>query len=63
MDSPVDEPDEEHATASVPNAKERMDPAWRMQSARADATDSARVGAERKDLLMCGKSRNSLVES
>lgn len=31
LDSPVDEPDEEHATAQVLNAKERMDPAWRMQ--------------------------------
>jgi hypothetical protein len=33
LDSPVDEPDEEHATAKVLNAKERMDPAWRMQIA------------------------------
>ena len=33
MDSPVYEPDEEHATAPVLNAKERMDPAWRMQIA------------------------------
>ena len=28
LDSPVYEPDEEHATALVLNAKERMDPAW-----------------------------------
>ena len=28
LDSPVYEPDEEHATADVLNAKERMDPAW-----------------------------------
>jgi hypothetical protein len=28
LDSPVYEPDEEHATAEVLNAKERMDPAW-----------------------------------
>ena len=28
LDSPVYEPDEEHATAKVLNAKERMDPAW-----------------------------------
>ncbi|MGY4258110.1 hypothetical protein ACVI1L_005178 [Bradyrhizobium sp. USDA 4516] len=27
LDSPVYEPDEEHATADVLNAKERMDPA------------------------------------
>ena len=33
LDSPVYEPDEEHATAPVLNAKERMDPAWRMQTA------------------------------
>ena len=33
LDSPVYEPDEEHATAPVLNAKERMDPAWRMQIA------------------------------
>lgn len=33
LDSPVYEPDEEHATAIVLNAKERMDPAWRMQTA------------------------------
>ena len=28
LDSPVYQPDEEHATALVLNAKERMDPAW-----------------------------------
>jgi hypothetical protein len=33
LDSPVYEPDEEHATALVLNAKERMDPAWRVQIA------------------------------
>ena len=33
LDSPVYELDEEHATALVLNAKERMDPAWRMQIA------------------------------
>jgi hypothetical protein len=33
LDSPVYEPDEEHATAQVLNAKERMDPAWRMHVA------------------------------
>jgi len=31
LDGPVYEPDEEHATAQVLNAKERMDPARRMQ--------------------------------
>jgi hypothetical protein len=35
LDSPVYEPDEEHATAKVLNAKERMDPAWRMLIASA----------------------------
>ena len=49
LDSPVYEPDEEHATAPVLNAKERMDPAWRMQTASAHAADSARVSAERKE--------------
>jgi len=34
---PVDEPDQEHATAQVLNTKERMDPAWRTQIARAFA--------------------------
>jgi hypothetical protein len=28
LDSPVYQPDEEHATALMLNAKERMDPAW-----------------------------------
>jgi hypothetical protein len=28
LDSPVYEPDEEHATALVLSAKKRMDPAW-----------------------------------
>jgi len=28
LDGPVYEPGEEHATAPVLNAKERMDPAW-----------------------------------
>jgi hypothetical protein len=42
LDSPVYEPDEEHATALVLNAKERMDPAWRMQIAYAVAVKSVR---------------------
>jgi len=37
LDSPVYEPDEEDATAQVLNAKERMDPAWRMQVATVPA--------------------------
>ena len=36
LDSPVYEPDEEHATALVLNAKERMDPAWNASRDRAD---------------------------
>lgn len=36
LDSTVYEPDEEHATALVLNAKERMDPAWNASRDRAD---------------------------
>jgi hypothetical protein len=42
LDSPVYEPDEEHATADVLNAKQRMDPAWRMQTAVAALVRCAR---------------------
>ncbi|OSI79996.1 hypothetical protein BSZ21_00970 [Bradyrhizobium canariense] len=42
LDGPVYEPDEEHATADVLNAKERMDPAWRMQTAVAALVRCAR---------------------
>jgi hypothetical protein len=42
LDSPVYEPDEEHATAPVLNAKERMDPAWKMQIAVAVVVKSVR---------------------
>jgi hypothetical protein len=42
LDSPVYEPDEEHATAQVLNAKERMDPAWRIQIVHVVRADSAR---------------------
>jgi hypothetical protein len=40
--SPVYEPDEEHATALVLNSKERMDPAWRMQVATVLMANAAR---------------------
>jgi hypothetical protein len=40
--SPVYEPDEEHATALVLNAKKRMDPAWRMQVATVLIANDAR---------------------
>ncbi len=33
MDCAADEPDEDHATAPVLNAKERLDAAWKMQTA------------------------------
>ena len=42
LDSPVYEPGEEHATAVVLNAKERMDPAWRMQVATVLMANAAR---------------------
>ena len=42
LDSPVYEPDEEDATAQVLNAKERMDPAWRMQAATVLMANAAR---------------------
>src|SRR5258708_2369143 len=42
LDSPVYEPDEEHATAQVLNAKERMDRAWRMQVATVLIANAAR---------------------
>jgi hypothetical protein len=42
LDSPVYEPNEEHATAPVPNAKERMDPACRMQIVYAVVVKSVR---------------------
>jgi len=42
LDSPVYEPDEEDATAPVLNAKERMDPACRMQIVYAVVVKSVR---------------------
>jgi hypothetical protein len=42
LDSPVYEPYAEHARAQVPNAKERMDPAWRMQVATVLMANAAR---------------------
>jgi hypothetical protein len=42
LDNPVYEPDEEHATALVLNAKERMDPAWSMQPATVLMANAAR---------------------
>ena len=48
LDSPVYEPDEEHATALVLNAKERMDPAWRMQIATVLMANAARNRSREK---------------
>jgi hypothetical protein len=42
LDSPVYEPDEEHVTAKVLNARERRDPAWRMQVATVLMANAAR---------------------
>ena len=52
LDSPVYEPDEEHATALVLNAKERMDPAWRMQIASALMANAARNRCREKGALL-----------
>jgi len=51
LDTPVYEPDEEHATALLLNAKERMDPAWRMQVATVMA-DAARNRSSEKGALL-----------
>ena len=57
LDSPVYEPDEEHATAPVLNAKERMDPAWRMQTASALTSGLCPSSAQRERNLLMSESR------
>jgi hypothetical protein len=57
LDSPVYEPDEEHATAQVLNAKERMDPAWRMQVATALMANAARHRSSEKGALLVWRTR------
>jgi hypothetical protein len=59
LDSPVYEPDEEHATAKVLNAKERIDPAWRMQIAVAVVGSLCVVGAGSMQWLKCEESKKS----
>ena len=64
LDSPVDEPDEEHATAQVLNAKERMDPAWRMQIVHVVRADSARHQRREKgneDMRKIAKKRSEVL--
>jgi hypothetical protein len=57
LDSPVYEPDEEHATALVLNAKERMDPAWRMQIVSALMANAARNRSSEKGALLVRRNR------
>ena len=52
LDSPVYEPDEEHATALVLNAKERMDRARRMQVATVLMANAARNRSSEKGALL-----------
>jgi hypothetical protein len=64
LDSPVYEPDEEHATAKVLNAKERMDPAWRMQIVRVVVANSARHQRREKgngDMRKIAKKRSEVL--
>jgi hypothetical protein len=64
LDSPVGEPDEEHATALVLNAKERMDPAWRMQIVHVVVADSARHQRREKgngDMRKIAKKRSEVL--
>ena len=62
--SPVYEPDEEHATALVLNAKERMDPAWRMQVATVLMANAARNrSSEIRSAACLEKSQKSVAGS
>ena len=64
LDSPVYEPDEEHATAPVLNAKERMDPAWRMQVASVLMANAARNRSSEIRRAAClEKSKKSVAGS
>ena len=64
LDSPVYEPDEEHATASALNAMERMDPAWRMQIATALMANAARNrSSEIRSAACLEKSQKSVAGS
>jgi hypothetical protein len=62
LDSPVYEPDEEHATALVLNAKERMDPAWRMQIVSALMANAARNRSSEKGALLVRRNRKKAQE-
>jgi hypothetical protein len=64
LDSPVYEPDEEHATAQVLKAKERMDPASRMQIVHVVVADSARHQRREKgngDMRKIAKKRSEVL--
>ena len=64
MDSPVYEPDEEHATAEALNAKERMDPVWRMQIVHLVVADSAHHQRREKgndDMQKIAKKRSEVL--
>jgi hypothetical protein len=63
LDCPVDEPDEEYATALVLNAKERMDPAWRMQTVRVDVGLCPQSVQGERNLRMSEKPQNIVEES
>ena len=57
LDSPVDEPDEEHATALVLNAKERMEP--RLENANSVRDDGRTLPAsvQRERICSCAENR------
>ena len=64
LDSPVYQPDEEHATAQVLNTRERMDPAWRMQIVHVVMADSARHQRREKgngDMRKIAKKRSEVL--
>ena len=64
LDSPVYEPDEEHATATVLNVKERMDPAWGMLIATALMANAARNrSSEIRSAACLEKSKKSVAGS
>jgi hypothetical protein len=63
LDSPVYEPGQEHAIAQVLNAKERMDPARRMQIAYAAVVKFMRCWCRetgRQQWPKCGKSKKGV---
>jgi hypothetical protein len=64
LDSPVYQPDEEHATAQVLNTRERMDPAWRMQVATVLMANAARNrSSEIRSAACLEKSQESVAGS